>query len=279
MIVDVHTHITAKEHIFDESKNQEFRGLPIVGLYTSPDEHYKDTLKADKVIVLGFYAPFSSTVVPNDYVAEYVKRDPNRLIGFMSVDPNDLNSVYELERCKNDLGLKGIKLGPMYQDFNPLDREKAYPIYQKAQDLKLPILFHMGTTYLRTAKLKYTQPILIEEIALDFPELKIVIAHLGHPWEGDTIVLIRKQPNVYADISALYYRPWQLYNSLRLAKEYEVFDKLLFGTDYPVTTVESSIKGLYSICELAKRANLPPIEEKEIESIINRESLKLLSLV
>ena len=113
-------------------------------------------------------------------------------------------------------------------------------------------------------------------IMLGTPELKIVIAHLGHPWERDTIVLIRKQPNIYADISALYYRPWQFYNSLRLAKEYGVWDKLLFGTDYPATTVESTIKGLYSICELAKKANLPPIEEKEVESLINIDSLKLL---
>ena len=65
---------------------------------------------------------------------------------------------------------------------------------------------------------------------------------------------------------------------MRLAKEYEVFDKLLFGTDYPFTTAESTIKGLYSISELAKKANLPPIEKKEIESIIEKDSLKILNL-
>jgi len=278
MIVDVHTHIVIEEHLSKQPLNSETRGVPIKNFIAKPEDHYKDTIKADKVFVLGLQAPFSGINVPNDFIAEYIKKDLSRFIGFMSVDPNDKNCINEMERSKNQLGLKGLKLLPMYQNFHPLDYKIAYPVYRKALELNLPILFHMGTTYTRESKLKYTQPILIEEIAHDFPPLKIVIAHLGHPWEKDTIVLIRKQPNVFADISALYYRPWQFYNSLRLAKEYGVLDKLLFGTDYPATTIESTINGLYSICELAKKANLPPIEEKEVESIINRDSLKLLNL-
>jgi len=278
MIVDVHTHLIAKEHVLDKSLNEKKPGVPRLGLVSSPDEHYKNTLKADKVIVFGMYAPFTKIVVPNDYIAEYVKRDLNRLIGFMSIDPNDSDCIHELERCKNDLGLKGIKLAPIYQDFHPLDRELAYPIYKKAQDLKLPILFHMGTTYTQNSRLKYTQPILIDEVSHDFPDLKIVIAHLGHPWEKDTIVLIRKQPNVFADISALYYRPWQFYNSLRLATEYQVMDKLLLGTDFPVTTVGDTINGLNKICSLAEKAGLPPIDKDDIASIINRDALKLLNI-
>ncbi|MCK4446207.1 MAG: amidohydrolase [Candidatus Marinimicrobia bacterium] len=278
MIIDCHTHIISEKHLSQHYYASENRGVPVVSFAVELEDHYKNASKADKVFVLGIWAPFSGIKVPNDYIADYVKKDPTKLIGFMSVDPNDKNSINEIKRCARVLGLKGIKLLPMYQDFHPLDYKKAYPIYALAQEMNMPIIFHMGTTFLRRPKLIYTQPILIEEIALDFPLLKMVIAHLGHPWEEDTIVLIRKQPNVYADISALYYRPWQFYNSLRLAKEYGVLDKLLFGTDYPATTIESTINGLYSICELAKKANLPPIEEKEVESIINRDSLKLLSL-
>ena len=278
MIVDVHTHLSIEEHKSKQLLTSEVRGVPVKNRIAKPEDHYKDTIKADKVFVLGVCAPFCGINVPNDFIAEYIKKDPSRFIGFMSVDPNDKNCIKEMERSKNELGLKGLKLVPMTQNFHPLDYKITYPVYGKALALNLPILFHMGTTYIRETKLKYTQPILIEEIAHDFPELKIVIAHLGHPWEKDTIVLIRKQPNVFADISALYYRPWQFYNSLRLAKEYGVLDKLLFGTDYPVATIESTINGLYSICELAKKANLPSIEEKEVESIINRDSLKLLNL-
>jgi len=278
MIVDVHTHIVLKEHLSKTHENSEVRGVPIAEFISKPEDHFRDTKRADKVFILGFQAPFSGINIPNDFIADYVKRDPSRFIGFMSVDPNNENCLTEMERCKTELDLKGLKLLPMYQDFHPIDHKIAYPVYKKAQELSLPILFHMGTTYTRESKLKYTLPILIEDIAHDFPQLKIIIAHLGHPWEKDTIVLIRKQPNVFADISALYYRPWQCYNSLRLATEYGVFDKLLFGTDYPATTIESTIKGLFAICVLARKANLPPIKEEDIELLINRDTLKLLDL-
>ena len=65
------------------------------------------------------------------------------------------------------------------------------------------------------------------------PEVKIILAHLGHPYEGECVVTIRKHENVFADVSALHYRPWQLYHSLMLAQEYGVWHKLLFGTDFP----------------------------------------------
>ncbi len=278
MIVDVHTHIILKKHLLEKYTNSGVRGVPIAEFISEPEDHFEDTKKADKVFVLGFQASFSGIYIPNDFIADYVKKDLSRFIGFMSVDPNDKNCIKEMERSKKELGLKGLKLLPMYQNFNPTDHKIAYPVYEKAQEMNLPILFHMGTTYTRESKLKYTQPILIEEVAHDFPNLKMIIAHLGHPWEEETIVLIRKQPNIYSDISALYYRPWQFYNSLRLAKEYGVFDKLLFGTDYPTTTVESTIKGLFEVCVLARQANLPSIEEIDIESLINRDSLKLLDL-
>ena len=280
MIIDAHTHIIGREHITEKAKQEKIRGVsnPVALWLSEPETHYAATKRADKVIVLGLYAPFSGIVVPNDYVAEYIQKDPQRLIGFMSVDPHDSGCVREIERSQRELGLKGIKLGPIYQDFDPSDRELAYPVYEKASELNLPIMFHMGTTFTRDSKLKYSQPILLEDVAHDFPDLKMVIAHLGHPWEADTIVLIRKQPNVFADISALYYRPWQLYNSLRLATEYQVMDKLIFGTDFPFTTLEDSLTGLNKICELAEKANLPPIEKADINAIVHRDTMKMLGI-
>ena len=80
-----------------------------------------------------------------------------------------------------------------------------------------------------------------------FPEVKIIMAHLGHPYEGECVAVIRKHPNVYADISALHYRPFQFYHSLMLVQEYGVWHKLLFGSDYPFTTVRATIDGLRSL--------------------------------
>ena len=80
----------------------------------------------------------------------------------------------------------------------------------------------------------------------------MVIAHLGHPWINETLVLIRKNRNMYSDISALYYRPWQFYNALVAAMEYGVLDRLLFGSDYPFTTPQSTIGGAPQVNEMAE---------------------------
>ena len=98
----------------------------------------------------------------------------------------------------------------------------------------------------------------------------MIIAHLGHPWVAETLVLIRKHPHVYSDISALHYRPWQFYNSLILAKEYGVLDKILFGSDYPFTTPEAQIEGLRNINHFAEGTNLPVrLTEEQIEGLID----------
>ena len=106
------------------------------------------------------------------------------------------------------------------------------------------MLLHTGTTFVAQAPLECTLPRHLDRVATRFPEVRIIMAHLGHPYEGECVVVIRKHPNVYADVSALHYRPFQLYHSLMLVQEYGVWDKVLFGTDYPFTTVTASIDGV-----------------------------------
>jgi len=104
------------------------------------------------------------------------------------------------------------------------------------------------------------------------------MAHLGHPYEGECIVVARKHPNVYADISALYYRPFQLYQSLMLVQEYGVWHKILFGTDYPYTTVNDTIEGLLGLNNMLEGSALPRLNKSEIEKMIHRDTLPLLGL-
>jgi predicted TIM-barrel fold metal-dependent hydrolase len=106
----------------------------------------------------------------------------------------------------------------------------------------------------------------------------MVLAHLGHPWEGETIAVIRRHANVYADLSALYYRPWQFYNSMRLLVEYGAYAKVLFGSDFPFTTTQSSLDGVRNINHVIGNSGLPGIPSNVLEGIINRDSLKLLQL-
>jgi predicted TIM-barrel fold metal-dependent hydrolase len=101
---------------------------------------------------------------------------------------------------------------------------------------------------------------------------------LGHPYEGECVVVIRKHANVYADLSALHYRPFQLYHSLMLVQEYGVWSKVLFGTDYPFTTVRATIDGLRGLNKMVEGTALPRLDEQAIEALIHRDSLPLLGL-
>jgi predicted TIM-barrel fold metal-dependent hydrolase len=140
------------------------------------------------------------------------------------------------------------------------------------------VLFHSGTTFCQFAPLRHTRPALWDDVAMRHPDLKMILAHLGHPFENEALVVTRKHPNVYLDLSALHYRPWQLYNSLILAQEYGVTSKILFGTDYPFTTAEASFEGLYGLNRMVEGTALPRVSTTALEEIIHRDSLELLGL-
>src|SRR5690606_31445717 len=139
-------------------------------------------------------------------------------------------------------------------------------------------LFHTGTSFVSGTPLDYSRPVHFDEVASDFPDLRMVLAHLGHPWEGETIAVIRRHANVYADLSALYYRPWQFYNSMRLLVEYRASEKVLFGSDFPFTTTADSLKGIRALNHIVGSSGLPPVPADVIEAIIHRNALELLGL-
>jgi predicted TIM-barrel fold metal-dependent hydrolase len=280
MIVDCHSHIMEYPgHLSDEfvrEANARGRGKPL-DLHVPPERHWKAMQNVDRVVVFGMRAFHSGFVTPNEFIADYADRYPEKVIGFASVDPIRDNVRETLHQAFDVLKLKGLKLGPIYQNVHPTDK-RMMEIYEFCQARNLPIMIHQGTTFPRLAPLKYSLPILLEDVALQFPNLRMVIAHLGHPWIEDTLVLIRKQPNLYSDISALHYRPWQFYQALILAKEYGVLNKLLFGSDYPFTTPEATIDALHNFNQMTDGTNLPRLEGAEIEFLIHSPSLEYLGL-
>ena len=279
VIIDVHTHVGEYlVHISETFATQARAAWPEAPLGGSLDDHYRDALAdVDRAVVLAFNAPASGYVVPNDYVAEYVARDPARLVGFGSVDPSDPGAVDELERMQGDLGLVGCKLGPIYQNVDPLSRE-FLRVCEALERLGLPMLIHQGTTFARAGSLLQARPILLDEIALRYPRLTIVIAHMGHPWFDETIAVVRRHPHVYADVSALVSRRWLLYQALVAAIEYRVEHKLLFGTDFPFFTARQTIDGLRSLTGSPFGPGLPEIPEQVVEDIIHRPTLELLEI-
>jgi predicted TIM-barrel fold metal-dependent hydrolase len=219
----------------------------------------------------------SDIYVPNDYVASYVAQHPETLIGFASVDPSEESAPTELERAVRELGLRGLKLGPVYQHVDP-NSERCYAVLRVAQQLHLPIIWHQGTTFVRRAPLKYARPFLLDDVGSAFPDLTIVIAHLGHPWIDEAIAVARKHPHIYLDISALVTRPWQLYTGLVSAQEYGVSGKLLFGSDFPFFTPLQTAEALRAVPARVAGTVLPTISADWIEELIERDALALLGL-
>lgn len=280
MIVDVHSHTwDFPRHFGTDFLQQAKRAKAGVEVdLTVRWEQYSAGATADTTtIVFGGKARRSTLWVDDSYVAEYVAQHPDRLIGFLSVDPTQPGWQEEMRHGHQELRLRGIKLLPMYAGFRP-DDPLLDPLWQYADRHALPVLLHTGTTFVAQAPLECTLPRWIDNVAIRFPGVKIIMAHLSHPYEGECVVTIRKHANVFADISALHYRPFQFYHSLMLVQEYGVWDKLLFGSDYPFTTVNATIRDLRRMNEMLQGTALPRLNEDRIEELIRRDSLPLLGL-
>jgi uncharacterized protein len=287
VIVDVHTHTPTHRDAVPADERLTFGNWrtdrPVVTT-NSWAEYDEANAAADVTIAFNIAVddPLAAVGLPyppercNDATAEFVKTDPTRRIGFFSVNPLDPKALEEADRSR-DLGLVGVKLGPNYQNFDPLD-PKALAFYQYCEQHGLPILFHAGASPIRQAPLRYTFPLVTDEIALRFPELRIVMAHMGHPWARETVMTIRKHPHVYADVSSIYLRPWVRYESLITAVEWGANHKLLLGSDFPIATTAEAIAGLRDVNAMLAGTALPRVPAEAVESIINADALTALGL-
>jgi predicted TIM-barrel fold metal-dependent hydrolase len=294
VIVDVHTH--TPRHRERPQQPGQFQRADLAPMRpdrknpdaTTWDDYLAAMRPVDRSICFNIAAPPADDPAPsggpvaparelNDETAAFVRAYPDQLIGFLAVHPRQPDALEEIERAVGDLGLHGVKLGPNYQNFDPLG-EDAFRIYRRAQELRLPVLFHQGTSPARYADLDYAHPRHMDRVASAFPDLRIVMAHMAHPWQIDCIAVIRKHPHVYADISALFYRPLSYYQCMRLATEWSVLHKLLFGSDYPVATPQETIEALPRVNDIIEGTRLPPVPLDELDRIVQRDSLDLLGL-
>jgi predicted TIM-barrel fold metal-dependent hydrolase len=293
MIVDCHTHIwespdqlgqldlggamnAARKKAFGRGSATSktiWRNIPAA----DPDHHFAETATVDKTIVLGFKSRYLHADIPNRFVADYVKRAPQRLIGFAGIDPTDEAAIEEVHIAKADLKLRGITVSPANQDFHPSD-SRAMDVYAECEKLGMPVLFHPSGQFTEQSKLEYGRPYLLDEVSRTFPRLRMIIAQIGQPWVEETICMLGKHRHVLADVSGLLSRPWQAYNALVSAYQAGVIDKLLFGSDFPYTSAAECIEALYSINQFAQGTNLPVVPREALRGIVERDALGLLGL-
>lgn len=245
--IDIHVHVhDARARALQDAESQRifeeraayFRRTPKdIPVEEQADQYRERNMMA--VLVNGTDETVTGrTPVPNDFLADAVKRHPDVLMGMGAIDPwQGERARQEIRRIK-DLGLIGIgELNPARQHFFPNDT-RFYPLWEEAEKLGLPILFHggyaaagSGTPGGGGVKLKYCQPIHLDDVAADFPELKIICAHPTWPWTAESLAIARHKPNFYIDLSgwAPKYFPPEIIQQVNAM----IPDKTLFGTDAP----------------------------------------------
>jgi uncharacterized protein len=279
MLIDIHSHyFRCPEHFRKDFIEQTKRVTsPAFDLNVRWEQYRAQATQCDRTVVFGGKAALAGLWVPDDEVAAYANSHADKSIGFLSLDPTQAGWEDELHHGHEDLKLKGVKLMPMYAGFYPNERKLDH-LWEYAASHRLPVLLHTGTTFIDRAPLDCTLPRLIDDVAIRFPQVKIIMAHLSHPYEGECVATIRKHPNVYADCSALYYRPFQLYHSLMLVQEYRAWGKVLFGSDYPFATVDASVAGICNLNQMLEGTALPRLDPEQIEKMLHRNSFELLEI-
>ena len=228
--------------------------------------YLRDHLKSQGVsygVILADIAPATTGVMTNERVAEFC-RDVPELIPFACLNPfmhHDMSGM--LERLVQKFGFKGLKLLPPYQHFYPNDA-RMYPAYAKAQQLGLPVMFHTGLSMVTNTRVKYADPLLLDDVAIDFPELKIIMSHSGRGvWYEQAFLMATLHENVYMEITGLPPQNLLTY----FPKLDRMLDKVIFGTDFP--QIINTSKNI----ELIKQLPFPP---QEIKKILGLNALKVL---
>ena len=184
-------------------------------------------------------------LIHNDEVAAHVKKYPHRLIGIASVDLyRPMDAVRELRRCVKELGFRGLRIVQWLWNLPPTDR-RYYPLYAECIELGIPVCLQVG----HTGPLCPSEPgrpiPYIDEVALEFPELKIIGGHIGYPWTVEMIAVATKHENVYIDTSAYTARryPVELVNYMKKNGS----KKVMFGTNYPMVTADMCLRDLAAL--------------------------------
>ncbi len=246
--LDVHTHanISGRDPpdpcsvILDEAMAKYFKSSkpPTIAEVAA---YYRQRKMAAVIFAVDSESEMGFTRIANEEVAEVAAENNDVLIPFASIDPaKGKMGVREARRLIEDYGVRGFKFHPSSQGFYPNDR-KAYPLYEVIAGAKLPALFHTGQTGVGAGvpgglgiRLKYSNPMYVDDVAVDFPDMPIILAHPSFPWQDEALSVATHKPTVYIDLSGWspkYFPPNLVQYANTLLK-----DRVLFGSDYPVIT-------------------------------------------
>jgi uncharacterized protein len=277
LITDCHIHIQPiemfKPQALELMKKKRPNYEQIVEFCRSPKAflQYLDHSGIDRAVLINYVAPevigFTNGV--NQYISDYVKENPGRLISCGSLHPrHTANVMADVEHLLR-LGIRMIKIHPPHQLLFPNDYltgvKELEIIYRAAEANGIPVMFHTGTSIFPGARNKYGDPIYLDDVAVDFPKLKILLAHGGRPlWMQTSFFLLRRHPNVFLDISGIPPKALLKY----FPRLDEIASKTLFGTDWPGPGVPDIKQNLDEFRSL-------PLKEEVRQQILSRTALTI----
>lgn len=249
--IDIHTHAEVScrqahdpiQAEFEEAASKYFKTSGKRPTIAETIAHYREQNIGFVMFTVDSEAGTGIRRISNEEVAEAASENSDIMMAFASIDPHKGKAgALEARRLIADYGVKGFKFHPPIQNFHPYDR-MAWPIYEVIAEHGLPAIFHTGHSGMGTGmrggggiRLKYGQPMLVDDVAVDFPDIKIILAHPSWPWTDEALSMALHKPNVYIDLSGWspkYFPPQviQYANS-------QLGHKFLFGSDFPLIPPE-----------------------------------------
>jgi uncharacterized protein len=264
--IDVHVHLESEEvnNAANEAVKKYFGDSGVDRDRNALAEYYRSR-KIGCVIFSVDERLTGRTPIPNDEVAAFAAENSDIMFAFASVDPMRGNAaVEEAKRLIAAGGIRGFKLHPPVQQFHPNDK-LAYPFYEVINEAKLPVIFHTGHSGIGTGqrggggvRLKYGNPMDIDDVSVDFPDMPIIMAHPSFPWQDEAISVCLHKPQVYIDLSGWSpkYFPANLVQYANTLLKH----KVLFGSDYPLIAPD---RWLADFQKLSIREEVRPLILKE----------------
>ena len=226
---------------------------------------YLRDIGVDYGVALAELSPITTGTLSNEAVAEFCQ-DIDCLIPFCNINPFLVADLAgELERLVTEMGFKGLKLYPTYHHFYA-NSNRLYPLYAKAQELGMPVMWHTGSSVFKGARMKYGDPLYLDDVAVDFPDLTMLMVHSGRGfWYDRAFFLAKLHANLYMEIAGL--PPQKL---LTYFPELErLADKVIFGSDWP---------GMSHIGRNIQLIRDLPLKEETIDKILGGNAARILGL-
>ncbi|MEM8739646.1 MAG: amidohydrolase family protein [Planctomycetota bacterium] len=279
MIVDLHTRVWDSIETLGDSVAQTYRRRRTEPWHhtNAPAEAHTQAMEpVGYAAVLGFESDLLGGSIDAERVAKAVAANPTKNLGFVGIDPTRGKAAARLEAAL-EMGLVGATVSPAAAGFHPSDT-RAMELYEACQAHGVPVLIEGNAMLTEAVDLAFAQPYLLDEVARSFPKLKIVMSSFGLPWIDQGVALMAKHPGVYADVSGLVLRSWQLYNALVQAYQSGVMNQVLFGSNFPFCDPEKAIVTLYSVNTTSQGTPLPSVPREQLRSVVERDTLAELGI-